>query len=356
MSDSFTRLILLHHYRKAQPAIDESDFLSHGQCIATRFVANGATAGSGALEFSDQSVVKVPLASHWEQLRAVIIDVMVRFDGAITQPRNIVEADGLFAFFVAPDASLRFDMLSLVNGQVTPVWNGVSTVDHALAAPWIAQEARWQRLRVAFDGLSTAKIWVDGILTAQRNDFRSSLGTPGSDGISIGNWTLSNQHPLNGALDYVAIWKLDEDQATRNFVERLDPDAQRKWGRFLQCLSEQLGDFEFESSIRKYQDLLVDIAQCVANADESVRQDFYKSLDAYQEMWAQNRIGDGRYAALLRRILELLSQLCDPSLANRFETLANALSEIVGRGTNCFSDSNIDTADPQWRSAIEQFA
>jgi hypothetical protein len=194
MSNDPTMLILLQNFRVPKPAIDESDHLNHGQCLNTNFHLNGAKTGSGMLEFLADSVVRVPHSPSWEQLGGLIIEVFVRFDGSsISTRRNIVEGDGCFAFYVAPGGDLRFDFFAKFVGLSDLSWQGVSSVLNAVAQPVELQVGQWYRLRASFDALTTARLWVDGHLVAQRSGFRSAVGSPGGAGISIGNWTLHNR-------------------------------------------------------------------------------------------------------------------------------------------------------------------
>jgi hypothetical protein len=351
-------IILLHHYRKAKPAIDESEYLNHGLCINTNFIVDGAKPGSGALEFKMDSVVRVPKSPSWDQLRGLIVDVQVRFDGSnITTRRNIVEGDGCFAFYVAPGGDLRFDFFTNFIGQPNPDWYGVSSVSHAITQPVQLLVGRWYRLRASFDALTTARIWIDGELVAQRSGFRSGVGSPGGQGVSIGNWTLSNQFPLLGALDWVAIWKLDEDVVTKNFVERLDSDAKRGWSDFMACLDEQFNDENIRALQLSFEDLLVEENECISGMDDPTRSKFYELVERYQELWEVNDIDRPDFHSVVVEIYRLLSSYCGNSFSDRLVSVSNTFEEIRSRiGDDCWSYSQLKNRDPVIQSAFDRFS
>jgi hypothetical protein len=351
-------MILLHHYKKAKPAIDESDYLNHGLCVNTNFVVDGAKLGSGALEFKTDSVVRVPKSPSWDQLRGLIVDVQVRFDGSsITTRRNIVEGDGCFAFYVAPGGDLRFDFFTNFIGQPDPDWHGVSSMSHAIAQPVQLLVGRWYRLRASFDALTTARLWIDGELVAQRSGFRSAVGSPGGQGVSIGNWTLSNQYPLLGALDWIAIWKLDEDVVTKNFVERLDPDAKRGWSDFMACLDEQLNDDNLRALQLIFEDLLVEANECISGMDDPTRSEFYKLVDLYQELWEANDLDRPDFQSVVAEIYRLLGSYCGDSLSGRLTNVSSTFEEIRSRiGDDCWAYSQLKSRDPAIESAFAGFS
>lgn len=349
-------LILLHHYRQARPAVDESQFRNHGLCRDTVFLSDGARPGSGALSFGANSAVKVAASPSWERLRALVVDVLVRFDGAaLNTRRNIVEGDGCFAFYVAPGGELRFDFFALVEGQAAPGWHGVSSVAHAIAQPRPLETGHWVRLRAAFDGLATARLWIDGERVAQRSGFRSSIGSPGGAGVTIGNWTLSSQFPLLGALDWIAVWRLDEDAVTNRFVDRLQPAARDEWSLLAACLRARIDAETLKSLLAPFERLLLQASQCMATADPRVREEYARLIALYAELWAGGLSDGDAYRGVLVRLHRLLTLHCRGELADQFLRLAHRFASLVEeRRIDCIDGRRLGDADPMFAAAFSR--
>ncbi len=354
---SATMLILLHHYRNAKPAIDESSHLNHGLCINTSYAADGAEIGSGALEFGTDSVVRVAKSPSWDQLQGLIVDVQVRFNGSeITTRRNIVEGDGNFVLYVAPGGDLRFDFFTHFVGQTNPAWKGVSSVSHTINEPVWLTVGRWYRLRASFDGLATAYLWIDGVLVAQRSGFRSGIRAPGDHGISIGNWTLDSRFPLLGTLDWIAIWKLDEDVVKKNFVERLETPT-HEWSNFIACLAEQTGGEIWWVMYPPFEELLVEVSECISRMDESTRADFYHQAFLYQKIWEENKLGQQEFHSAVVGVYQLLRDYCGTNFSDHFSRMVNTFEEGIGDiSWDCWEKSQLQIYDPTIQEGFAQFS
>jgi hypothetical protein len=358
MKHSIEELIFLSHFRVSRPALDESDFLNHGTCVDTAFRADGAKQGSGALQFGPSAVVRVPSSPSWDELKGLVIDIMVRFDGSdFSSRRNLVEGDGCFAFYVAAGGELRFDYFGLVAGQTTPGWHGVSSLSDAVGPGLSLEHGRWVRLRASFDALTTARLWVDGQQVAQKSGFRTGIGSTGGAGVSIGNWTLSDQFPLLGALDWVAVWKLDADAVNHEFVERLDPVATNGWSGFVNCLAEHVNEDDLLALLARYEQLLLAINECITDGDPGARNEIYSLFERYNALWLSNRLDDPDFHSVLANLYALLTSNCASSVADDFQTLVNMFSEIAsGLPTDCLEHSGLADADPVFRAGFRNFS
>lgn len=353
MADDLTKLILLHHYRRAFPAVDESEFVRHGQCVNTAFEADGAKPGSGVLVLGPSSSVRIAMDPHWERLGAIIIDMMVRLDGSPGARRNLIEGDGCFALFIGPAGDLQLSVFATAAGQNGPDWHVTSSVDHAIDNSMSVDFGRWVRLRAAFDGVGTATLWVDGKPVARRSDLVTALGSPGGAGVVIGNWTLADTYPLNGAVDYTAVWKLDEDAVTHRFVDRLDPGAETGWGRFLACLGPALDDPHGAVLARELAELYSLVAALVAQAPSAERQALDDAFARYAVLWQANQLDDGAFSDALRKILGLLKYLGGSDFADRLRRMAHLLDEVIGpRARDCLRGADLEAADAPWFAAL----
>ncbi len=353
MADDLTKLILLHHYRRPFPAVDESEFVRHGQCVNTLFEADGAKPGAGALLLGPSSSVRVAMAPHWERLGGIIIDVMVRLDGTPGARRNLVEGDGCFALFVGPAGDLNLGVFAVAAGQTAPNWHGTSSVDHATSGPVTVDFGRWVRLRAAFDGMGTATLWIDGQPVARRFDIVTGLGSPGGVGVVIGNWTLADSYPLNGAIDYAAVWKLDEDAVTRRFVDRLDPAAEAGWGGFLACLGSTLDNRNGSLVVTALAETFAVLAALIAQAPPAERQALDDAFTRYASLWQANQLDDGTFSDTIREIFTILRTLGGNDFADTLRRFSQILDEVLGpRARDCLGRAGLESADAPWFAAL----
>jgi hypothetical protein len=183
------------------------------------------------------------------------------------------------------------------------------------------------------------------------------VGSPGGHGVSIGNWTLSNQFPLLGALDWVAVWKLDEDVVTKNFVERLNPDAKRGWSDFMACLAERLNDENIRALFLNFEELLVEANECISRMDDPTRSQFYDLVDRYQKFWEANDLDRADFHSVVVEIYRFLRSHCGAKFSGRFFSIANTFEEIWSRiGDDCLAHSQLKSRDPIIQAAVARFS
>jgi len=351
-----TILILFHQYTQPRPAVDRSRFLHHGACHNTHYLPDGAQAGSGALAFSrDDASVKVAMAPHWERLGGLVIDVMLRLEGDLSARRNIVEADGCFAFYVAPGGEVRFDIFSLVKGQGSASWNGVSSTIHAIGPGYRMTPGRWVHLQASFDGVATARIRADKRLVSERHDFRSSLGSPGGRGIAVGNWTLRSQYALHGAIDWLAVRKIDDRAIVRDFLGRVDERTRRAWADFINCLRARNGDKPLGALAEGVGDLLAKVATLIAGADDVTRARLSERIAHYVALWEGNQLTNPAYGKTLMELRDLLAAVSGGELLVEMQRLQDQFEQLMGeRARDCFKCSGLAALDPQWARAFER--
>jgi hypothetical protein len=346
-------LILLHRYREPRPAVDDSGFLCHGACQNTTQLVDGAEPGSGAFEFaSGNSAVKVAPAPQWRNLQALVIDVVVRLDTPLGGRRNIIEGDGCFALFVDGGGGVHFDMYSMVEGQSAQAWNGLSTAAHPPGSPFHIAPDRWTHLQASFDGLATARLWADDQLVAQRSDFLAPLGSPGAAGVTIGNWTLWDQYALHGAIDTIAVWKLNDRAIARDFVARLDDAGLQSWTSFIDCLRSSQAAPDSPDLRAALANLFRHLSRAIAASDQGHKDQLSCLVNEYAALWRANRIAEPAFRQSLDQLYCVLLKL-DYELAGDLRRVLDAFDAgWTDRARACFQRSGIEAHDPQWASAF----
>jgi hypothetical protein len=240
------QLILHHVYRNGPHAIDLSGAENDGLVTAASYLHDGAEPGSGALVFkSSHARVRVPLNKKglFKHLFALKIEIVVRID-ALGQRRNLVEGDASFAFFLDPDGHLwgAFNGPQYAGGP--PVWHGANSRDNAPGgAPHKVPLGRWVTLRYEHDGYASLRLYIDDVLVAANYSLRSGIPPVVNTGINIGNWTLSDAYPFDGAVDEVKIWRWDPDEALGQFLGRpMDRCSAPCWRQLFDWLEQKLRD------------------------------------------------------------------------------------------------------------------
>jgi hypothetical protein len=193
------KLILDHDYRQPFPAVDTSPLSNHGVVLSAAHHADGAQPGSGALRFAQpHSSVRVPARQCWQRIGSIVAEATVRLDAAPAR-RNIIEGDGSFALFVAPDDTLVGSVFTLTDGNTSPAWNVVSSATHS--PDGVVRKVlvnRWSKIVFQHDGITRARLFIDDRLVAVRGDYRSGVPAVASTGVVIGNWTLTSQYAFAG--------------------------------------------------------------------------------------------------------------------------------------------------------------
>jgi hypothetical protein len=187
------KLILDMDFRAVPPAVDRSPFACHGRIIHADPVQDGASAASGALDFSHpDSAVRIANRAVWQKLDVLAIETWI-FVSASGTRRNIVEGDGSFALFVDTDDTLAGSVFSIVDGAASPAWNVTSSKLHSPdGAVRKVPLDQWCKVVFLHDGTTRARLFIDDKLVASRGDFISGIQPVGGTGVVIGNWTLSN--------------------------------------------------------------------------------------------------------------------------------------------------------------------
>jgi hypothetical protein len=208
------RLVLHHTYDRGR-AFDVSESGNHGRTSATSAGTGGFT---GSLGFDGQSSrVQVDPSPSFATMRE--LTVKVRFWLADQPPglrNNLVEAHVSFALVVDGNRSVAGTIVDAAGA-----WTGVASPAGA-----VSLEA-WHTVEFHHDGISRARLWLDGTLVAERFDVAGPLRDMGGFGLAIGQWPDTAQYTLRGWLDDVAIWRDDPADDVADLVDPCCADRAR---------------------------------------------------------------------------------------------------------------------------------
>lgn len=287
------QLILHHVYRKEAYAIDISGAENDGLVTAVSYLDDGVAPGSGALEFkSPHSRVRVPLNSKglFEKLFALKIEITVRID-SFGQRRNLVEGDDSFAFFVDPNGYLCGSYNGPQYAGGPPTWQGGNSRDNSPdLVPHTVPLNRWVTLRFEHDGYASLRLYIDDALVAANYMLRSGVPPVVNTGVNIGNWTLSDAYPLDGAIDEVKIWRWDPDDGWGHFLGR-DPDhcTAPYWQQLFDWLAEELRDPNRRDQILRLllclQEAQIEMVRQLRSKGETAIAENAQFSEAYRSLW-----------------------------------------------------------------------
>lgn len=343
------KLILSHRYDRGMPAIDHSVFAQHGRCQATAFATDDASPnGVGFLDFANPSArVQVPSSVVWNQIGALAVEADARLNAGSPSRRNLIEGGGSFALFVDAANAIRFDVLTLVQGGSVPQWASVAS------SPGTVPIGRWFTVRALHDGLGQARVWIDGRLVAERNDFVSGVPAVGQEGVTIGNWTLASQFPLFGQLAAVHVWKYDPFSAIRAFLQRASDDARLSWADLLDCIGRYEGWLSLREAIVRLQDVLREVVYLARNAPPEDQQKLFDAIAAYRQAWNADQLGSVEFMRAHEAIADMLIALGGQALAARLEAVAKIFAEFAQeQHGDCLRRSGIERFDPTWADAM----
>jgi hypothetical protein len=246
--------LVLHHTYERGIAFDVSEQGNHGLLLGG--VASGAPAEPGTMRFNGGDTwVKVRPGPRFRDMRSLRVRVRAMVDAPthlMPHRHNLVEGHLSFALFVNPDYSLQATIL-----DATGTWSGPATTPGIR----LVQPLRWHDIEYTHDGVSTARLLLNGAVVAERLDVPGPIRDVGADGVAIGHWPHpDNRYSLDGWIDRVQIWVHDpEDDLDKLLddccVDRPSLDDLLRRVRAEGWTGQRLGDL-----VREIQDLATEIA------------------------------------------------------------------------------------------------
>lgn len=187
--------IFLHHRYLELPSRDLSGYGHHG-------TAFGLSLGEGALRnsayFNGAGWIHLPVSSSMANISQFRASVVFRLADTVhsVSRMNLVEGSNSFAIFITPDRRVVFSLLDRLG-----VWTGCST------PPSIITNSRWHTLDIAHDGVSEARILLNGDLVASANNMFGPVRSVSTAGVGIGRWPDSPTYLFEGYISEVALYK-----------------------------------------------------------------------------------------------------------------------------------------------------
>lgn len=354
------KLVLDHDYKQPFPAVDTSPFSNHGVVLNASHLPHGAQLNTGALHFTEpSSSVRVPMRQCWQRIGSIAVEAIVALEPAATR-RNIIEGDGSFALFVNADDTIAASVYSLTDGSTSPAWNVVSSATHSPdGTKRKVSSKEWSKILFQHDGITRARIFIDGQLAAVRGDYRSGVPSVAGAGVVVGNWTLTSQYAFKGAIDRVRVWKLDEQAMLDAFTDRLDAKAQDAWDDIVACLHRSLNADQRVLLGRLFEDweqILRELTRAVHGASPADREAFLELLTRYKAMWRSNQLNQPSGADLMQKLFELFERLAGAAWMQRLREFVGELVAVLGGAIECFKGGRLATADASFVSLIAQAA
>jgi hypothetical protein len=265
------KLILHHVYRSSAPFLDLSGHGTHAQGTNVGWSADGAVPQSGAAVFNGSSSrALVPISPVWQDLYALRVDALVRFDPVQGTPGHpvrvrrhlVVEGPLSFAVFIGQERTVTGMVMGLLKdpdadddlsasdtltatlsggGSMDPFDTLVANVPDTLPIPpgyklgWVPVSStpefapdgqkrtivpgQWTRITFAHMGTSLL-LYLDGVLAGARHDIVSPVLPVQGTGVHIGCAPGTHPDTLRGRLDELRIWKYDPHYHTKKFFCR----------------------------------------------------------------------------------------------------------------------------------------
>ena len=328
------KLILHHTYKMAGEAVDLSPCGNHGSRTGTSYMPNGIAPGTGALYFdgvNDKVVVRYnPSLAN---LRAIKIESLIYLEELVKR-RNIIEGHLSFAFFIHPDGVLWgtfYDPKHLtppIPGS-DPSWPGVNSsaafapdgVDHTIPLN------QWVKVRFIHDGIATARLYVDDVLVGANYNLRSSVGSVGSLGLTIGQWPDAAQYTFKGRMDEVKLWRYDPDAAAKAFFCRpMKPEQFACWKDYFDRIGNELKGKEGERMIwfiiciMKAQEELV--RNMRSHGDKNIEQ-LEEFTREYLRLRCEGELVSDEMRDLLKRWTEWTKKVVGPDILKKWADRLN---------------------------------
>lgn len=312
--------LILHHSYVGTPGVivDRSPRRrSHGRAIDISdesFLLDGATEGSGAVDFSGGGRIHVPItADAWDPLLGLRIDVVCIRDQDATGG-SLVAAD-TFGIGVSPDGNMRahFDNDPDPGAGQTGGGTGGSG-----GLP-VLQTGIWSTISFIYDGFFNCYWTLNGELLPWITDPLTPLVPPRQ--ITIG------AHPDGGTrwpgrIDDVKVWRINPYAVDDDFGNRpMDPAVRECWAQWHRRLDEVLrSDPECaERAVGLLNAAFTSLMRDLFTTGAYNRPELREAALRYQQLWRE-----GRLAEIPAVLADLLAWLRTMGFDSRTNTAAAA--------------------------------
>jgi hypothetical protein len=289
--------LILHHTYAGTPGVifDQSpDRGAHGTAINlpdSDFLSDGASAGSGAVDFRSGGRIRVRPTHGWDRLGGVRGEFVCLFESKDVIS-TVVDGGSFSLYLRSGHLGCRFSSAPSqtidVNTHNDPVDPTYSSADFPVG--------RWVKLRFFHDGVSTAEVSIDGAPVARVT--QPLWPVNGSNTVTIGdlnNPTPSDPTGVVGLIDTVRIWRLNPHRVDQEFLERpVDNDVKDCWAQWSREIGEELSTDPVCS--KHFRDLLVRALQSLArdamNTSADTRAKLLTAIEKYRDLWRDGDLDD----------------------------------------------------------------
>jgi len=317
-------LICHHTYKLGGLPVDLSRYDNHGRTVGISFLADGIEPGSGALYFTGQGRVEIPIQPVWKTLGGLKLEITARLKGYRPLPRFLMRGFDSFVFCV-------WNAELIASYETTqPVWPGanherIGSITDAIQSPvpvyqvpfdpWMQSVPyglplysgyrvpfdRWVTLGFMHNGLDTMELYADGQLIARRTDLLSNVPGVGDRGVLVGaSGYLTSV--LDGDIDEVKVWRPDPNDMARRFLSRrMDEAAAECWEKFIRCLNESLE--RRPDCAQEFQQTLPPLIEKFRRAIEATgpetRERYAMTRHRYLQLWQEGALDSPAMAKLM---------------------------------------------------------
>lgn len=206
--------LIVHHTYRGSTVFDLSGNRNHG-------IPEGAVTvfGDGRADFAgDEDCIRIPASESLSGLRAVRVAVTFQWTPPALQfPSRFNLAEGYLSFALFIERVGESSRGKLVGSVLdrTGAWHTISSAENALTP------RRWHTVEFVHDGISSARLDLDGVTVAQGFDLPGPVqGIQNPYGLAIGRWPDPEpRYTFVGAISEFQLWK-DRPEALREVVDQ----------------------------------------------------------------------------------------------------------------------------------------
>jgi hypothetical protein len=329
--------LILHHRYSGVPGLvfDRSPGRgSHGIAVGLSdddFLADGATSGSGAINFASGGRIDVPASKSWNPLLGLRIEVVCIRDVDVDHNGTLISAQ-TFGFGVSPDGNLRLGFLTDPEGSPAAAGTIGSEPGEVI------KTGSWTTVVWEYDGLFSFHVAIDGIVISTWTDPLRPIVPPRL--ISIGAHA-DGSSSWKGRIDDVKIWRVNPQRIDDAFTDRpVDSGVVECWAQWGRELVEVLRRDPHcaETALNLLTTATSSVVADIMSAGEPMRSQLQEAAIRYRQLWSEGRLDEIRpvladfIAALQRAGVGVLNN-ADVQALNGDACMAGIVEQL--RPLNC---------------------
>jgi hypothetical protein len=286
-------LILYHTYTGTPGMVfDQSPGRgSHGVAVNLAdgdFLSDGASPGSGAVNFQSDSMIRVPTTTTWHPLGGLRAEVVCIRDAASGVDAMI--DGGSFRFYLRGNGFGAWFNSSPY--QYAEIRSHFDAFDPAFNVP----AGQWMTLGFMHDGASTMELSFNGSTVARIS--RPLWPINSTTSVTIGSFSSTGTNDtsgMSGRIDDVKIWRINPHRVDEEFTSRpVDESVKECWSEWSRALGVVLKENR-DCAIR-LRDLLVRAIASVIrdglNHGDLTRARWQTASDTYRQLWSEGNLAD----------------------------------------------------------------